>query len=111
MFSRAWIEKLDASYGIPRKANEQYLPSFNAFWHWTVDIGKATFHVGLGMVEAVLSLIACRLLGEPGLINLAFWAMALIFVAGGAVDAFGLLQGYRIWHMSTAHGSARWAKI
>ena len=110
MFSREWIEKLDASYGIPRKANEQYLPSYNAFWHWTADIGKGVFYIGLGTLEAVLSLIAGWLLAEPGLINLAFWAMALIFVAGGAVDAFGLLRGYRIWHMSTAHGSARWAQ-
>lgn len=111
MFSRGWIEQLDASYGIPRKANEQYLPSYNAFWHWTADIGKGVFYIGLGTVEAVLSLIAGQLLGEPGLINLAFWAMALIFIAGGSVDAYGLLRDYRIRHMSTAHGSARWAKV
>lgn len=110
MLSREWIEKLDASYGIPRKANEQYLPSYNAFWHWAADVGQGFFYVGLGTFEAILSLIASRLLNDPGLINLAFWAMALVFVAGGAVDAFGLLQHYRIWHMSTAHGSARWAK-
>lgn len=111
MFSREWIEKLDASYGIPRKANEQYLPSYNAFWHWAADIGKGVFYIGLGTFEAVLILIASRLLGEPGLINLAFWAMALTFIAGGSVDAYGLLRDYRIRHMSTAHGSARWAKV
>ena len=111
MLSRNWIEKLDASYGIPRKANEQYLPSYNAFWHWGADISKGVFYIGVGTFEAVLILIASRLLDEPGLINLAFWAMALIFIAGGSVDAFGLLQGYRIWHMSTAHGSARWARV
>lgn len=111
MFSRDWIEKLDASYGIPRKANEQYLPSYNAFWHWGADVGKGVFYIGVGTFEAVLILIASRLLGEPGLINLAFGGMALIFIAGGSVDAFGLLRGYRIRHMSTAHGSARWAKV
>lgn len=110
MLPRDWVEKLDASYGIPRKANEQYLQSYNAFWHWTADIGKGVFYIGLGTFEAVLSLVASRLLGEPGLINLAFWAMAFIFISGGSVDAFGLLRGYRIRHMSTAHGSARWAK-
>ena len=110
MLSREWIEKLDASYGIPRKANEQYLPSYNAFWHWAADIGKGVFYIGLGAFEAVLSLLACRLLGETGLINLAFWAMAFAFVAGGSVDAYGLLRDYRTRHMSTAHGSARWAR-
>lgn len=110
MLSREWIEKADASYGIPRKANEQYLPSYNAFWHWAADIGKGVFFIGLGTAEAVLILIASSLLSEPGLINLAFWAMALCFVAAGAVDAYGLMRDYRIRHMSTAHGSARWAK-
>ena len=110
MRSREWIEKLDASYGIPRKANEQYLPSYNAFWHWAADIGEGVFYIGLGAFEALLSLIACRFLGEPGLINLAFWAMAFTFVAGGSVDAYGLLRNYRTRHMSTAHGSARWAR-
>lgn len=110
MFQREWMEKLDASYGIPRKANEQYLPSYNAFWHWAADVGKGVFYIGLGTMEGVSSLFAAWLLGEPGLINLAFWAMAFIFVAGGLVDAYGLLRDYRMRQMSTAHGSARWAR-
>lgn len=110
MFSRERIERFDASCGIPRKANEQYLPSYNAFWHWAADIGKGGFYIGLGTVEAAISLLAAWLLGEPGLINLAFWAMAFIFIAGGSVDAYGLLADYRVRRMSTAHGSARWAR-
>lgn len=110
MFSREWIEKVDASFGIPRKVNEQYLPSYNAFWHWAADIGKGVFFIGLGMVEAALILTAGWILGEPGLINLVFLAMAFTFVAAGAVDAYGLMRDYRIRNMSTAHGSARWAK-
>lgn len=110
MISRKRIERFDASYGIPRKANEQYLPSYNAFWHWAADIGRGGFYVLLGFVEAGLFLFAGWLLGEPGLINLAFWAGALCCIGGGFVDAYGLLKDYRVRHMSTAHGSARWAK-
>jgi type IV secretion system protein VirD4 len=110
MFSREWIEKLDASYGIPRKANEQYLPSYNAFWHWAADIGRGAFFVFLGLIEAGLFLFAGWLLDQPGLINLAFWAMALLSIAGGFVDAYSPVWDYRIRRMSTAHGSARWAK-
>jgi type IV secretion system protein VirD4 len=110
MFSREWIEKLDASYGIPRKANEQYLPSYNAFWHWAADIGRGAFFVFLGLIEAGLFLFAGWLLDQPGLINLAFWAMAIFSIAGGFVDAYSPVWDYRIRRMSTAHGSARWAK-
>jgi type IV secretion system protein VirD4 len=110
MFSRERIERLDAAYGIPRKANEQYLPSYNAFWHWAGDIGKGAFFIMLGVIGAVLSLFAGWLFSEPGLVNLVFWAMALCCVGGGCVDAYSLLSNYRIRRMSTAHGSARWAK-
>lgn len=109
MFSRERIERFDASYGIPRKANEQYLPSYNAFWHWASDIGKGGFYVLVGFIEVGLCLLAGLLLDMSGLINLAFWAMAFCCIGGGFVDAYSLLRDYRIRHMSTAHGSARWA--
>lgn len=110
MFSREWIERFDASYGIPRKANEQYLPSYNAFWHWAAEIGKGGFYVFVGFIESGMSLLAGRLLDMPGLINLGFWAMAFCCVGAGFVDAYSLLWDYRVKRMSTAHGSARWAK-
>lgn len=110
MFSRERIERFDASYGIPRKANEQYLPSYHAFWHWTADIGRGAFSVILGLIGAGLCLFAAWLFGEAGLITLAFWAMALCCVCGGFAEAYSTLWDYRIRRMSTAHGSARWAK-
>jgi len=110
MFSREWIERFDASYGIPRKANEQYLPSYQAFWQWSGDIGMCLFFALLGTIGALLCLYAGILLNVYGLITLVFWAMALICVAGSLVDAYSLMWGYRIRTMSTAHGSARWAK-
>lgn len=110
MFTRQRIEKLDASYGIPRKANEQYLPSYQAFWKWSMDIGTAIFFILLGLMEAALSLFAGWLLAASGLITLAFWAMVLICIAAGLVDAYSLVWDYRLRSMSTAHGSARWAK-
>jgi len=110
MFSREWIEKFDASYGIPRKANEQYLPSYNAFWQWAADLGNGAFSVFLGFIGAAICVFVGGRLNLPGLIILAFWAMALVCIAGGFADAYRQLWDYRMWRMSTAHGSARWAK-
>lgn len=110
MFSREWIEKFDASYGIPRKANEQYLPSYNAFWQWAADLGNGAFSVFLGFIGAAICIFAGWRLNLPGLIILAFWAMALVCIAGGFADAYRQLWDYSMWRMSTAHGSARWAK-
>jgi len=110
MLYRQQIEKFDAAYGIPRKANEQYLPAYQAFWHWTADVGRGFFFFVLGIVGAFLSLLAGWLVGVTGLITLVFWAMALLCLAGSLLDAYSLLWSYRIRRMSTAHGSARWAR-
>lgn len=110
MFSREWIEKFDASYGIPRKANEQYLPSYQAFWQWSADIGMCVFFLALGLLGSIVCLFAGYLLDVYGLITLIFWAMALICLAGSLVDSYSLMWAYRVRRMSTAHGSARWAK-
>ncbi len=109
MLNRQHIEKLDASYGIPRKANEQYLPSYQAFWHWAADVGRGVFFLIVGLIGAFLSLLAGWLLTVTGLMTLVFWAMAILCLAAALLDAYSLLWAYRVRLMSTAHGSARWA--
>ena len=51
MFNQNWIEKFDASHGIPRKANEQYLPAYQAFWAWASDVGQAVLKMRLDGVN------------------------------------------------------------
>ena len=64
----------------------------------------------LGLLGSIVCLFAGYLLDVYGLITLVFWAMALICVAGSLVDSYSLMWAYRVRRMSTAHGSARWAK-
>lgn len=111
MFSQEWIEKFDASRGIPRKANEQYLPAYQAFWAWASDVGQAAFFVLLGIAGAFLSLFAGYLLEARGLLWLVFWSLALISLAAAFLDAYLLCWSYRLRTMSTSHGSARWANL
>lgn len=111
MASHEWIEKIDASRGIPRKANEQYLPAYQAFWSWVGDVGQGVFYCVLGLAGAILSLFAGRLLGASGLIWLVFWAFAFLCFAGALADVLTLCWSYRLWTMSTSHGSARWARL
>ncbi len=111
MFSNEWIEKFDASRGIPRKANEQYLPAYQAFWAWASDVGQAVFFIFLGLTGAFLSLFAGNLLEISGLMWLVFWALAVLALAAGFLDAYLLCWSYRLYTMSTSHGSARWANL
>src|SRR5476651_1842178 len=109
MASQEWIEKFDASRGIPRKANEQYLPAYQAFWTWAGDIVQALFYCVLGLLGAFLSLFAGYLIEVSGFIWLIFWAMAMLCLAAAFLDVYTLCWSYRLWTMSTSHGSARWA--
>lgn len=111
MFSHEWIEKFDASRGIPRKANEQYLPAYQAFWAWAQDAGQAVFFIFLGLTGALLSLFAGYLLEISGLMWLIFWSLAILALAAGFLDAYLLCWSYRLFAMSTSHGSARWANL
>ena len=111
MFSHQWIEKIDATRGIPRKANEQYLPAYQAFWAWAGDLTQAVFFIFLGLTGAFLSLFAGYLLEISGLMWLIFWSLAILALAAGTLDAYLLCWSYRLWTMSTSHGSARWANL
>ncbi len=111
MLSREWIEKFDASRGIPRKVNEQYLPSYQAFVAWAGDLAQAVFCIFFGILGAFLSLFAGYLLEVSGIMWLVFWSLAVLSLSAGFFDICMLCWSYKLFAMSTSHGSARWANI
>jgi type IV secretion system protein VirD4 len=111
MLSRKWIEELDASGRIYRKANEQYLPAYQAFWLLARDVSTGVLLFAFGCVNAVLVLLAGFLLGISGLLWLAALAFAALAVAASMFDAYSLVfPYYQLWTRTT-HGSARWANL
>ncbi len=111
MLSRKWIEELDASGRIYRKANEQYLPAYQAFWLLTRDVSTGVLLFVFGCVNAVLVLLAGYFLAISGLLWLAALAFAALAVAASLFDAYSLVfPYYQLWTRTT-HGSARWANL
>lgn len=102
---------MDARRGIPRKANEQHLPPYQAFWVWTTDVSSAVFYLLLGIAGASLILIAGHFLEVRGTYWLILWTFAVVALACAFLDAYLLCHPYHLWTMSTSHGSARWAKL
>ena len=96
MFTREWIEKIDASRGIPRKANEQYLPAYQAFVVWAGDVGQAVFFVFFSLIGALLSLFAGYLLQVSGIMWLVFWALAVLSLSAGFFDICMLCWSYKL---------------
>ncbi len=111
MLSRKWIENLDASGRIYRKANEQYLPAYQAFWLLARDVSTGVLLFIFGWVNAALILISGYLLGISNLPWLAALAFAALAVAASLFDAYSLVfPYYQLWTRTT-HGSARWATL
>ena len=111
MLSRKWIEELDASGRIYRKANEQYLPAYQAFWLLTRDVSTGLLLFVFGCLNAVLVLISGYLLAISGFLWLAALAFAALAVAASAFDAYSLVFPYYQFWTRTTHGSARWAAL
>jgi type IV secretory pathway TraG/TraD family ATPase VirD4 len=111
MLSRKWIENLDASGRIYRKANEQYLPAYQAFWLLARDVSTGVLLFVFGWINAALILCAGYLLGISGLLWLAALAFAALAVAASLFDAYSLVFPYYQFWTRTSHGSARWADL
>lgn len=111
MLSRKWIENLDASGRIYRKANEQYVPAFQAFWLLTRDVSTGILLFVFGGVNAALVLLSGYLLGINGLLWLAALAFAALAALASAFDAYSLVFPYYQFWARTSHGSARWAAL
>lgn len=111
MLSRQWIENLDASGRIYRKANEQYLPAYQAFWLLTRDVGTGSVLLVCGILNAFLILLSAFLLGIAGLLWLAVIAFAGLAVGASFFDAYSLIFPYYQFWSRTSHGSARWADL
>ena len=111
MLSRKWIEHLDASGRIYRKANEQYLPAFQAFWLLARDVSTGVLLFVFGWINAALVLLSGYLLGISGLLWLAALAFAALAVIASFFDAYSLVFPYYQFWTRTTHGSARWAGL
>jgi type IV secretory pathway TraG/TraD family ATPase VirD4 len=111
MLSRKWIEELDASGRIYRKANEQYLPAYQAFWLLARDVSTGILLIATGCINAALILISGYLLEISGLLWLAALAFAVLAVAASLFDAYSLIFPYYQFWTRASHGSARWAAL
>lgn len=111
MLNRKWIEHLDASGRIYRKANEQYLPAYQAFWLLARDVSTGVLLFVFGWINAALVLLAGYLLGISSLLWLAALCFAALAVAASLFDAYSLVFPYYQFWTRTTHGSARWAGL
>ena len=109
MLSKEYVEKLDASGRIYRKANEQYLPAYEAFWLFAGDVMLGVALLSVGLINALLVVLAGHLLGLFGFLWLIIFACALLAFLAGVFDAASIIFPYYQYNRRTSYGSSRWA--
>lgn len=106
-----WVDKIDSTWGIPRHANQQALPAFQAFWHFTGDVMVAVSTSVCGIASAILLWVMANFL-EVTFQTRLFFLMGMLFVLliGFAEAAAVQLPYLRVYQLTT-YGSARWAAL
>ena len=104
-----WIEGVDARRGIPRPAEMQSMPAYQAFLRLMSAAMMMLLLTGFGFIWAYLLWLSAAYLGVSNQTKLYFVAGMLLCVFVGAMEALQeILPYYRIQQRLT-FGTGRWA--
>ncbi len=103
------IERFDADYGIPRRADEVYLPAYYAFLRCAQDAVQVVVCMVLGVLSSLCLWWAAAYF-QVGLIGYLIFAALMVFAVGIALaEASQLLLPYHRFNQLLTYGTANWA--
>jgi len=104
-----WIEGIDARHGIPRPAEMQSMPAYQAFLSLMAAAVMMLLLIGFGFICAYVLWLSAGYLGVSSQTKLYFVAGMLLCVFVGGMEALQeVLPYYRIQQRLT-FGTGRWA--
>ena len=103
------IEHFDADYGIPRRADEPYLPPYYAFLRCSQDAVQIIVLIALGTLSALFLRLAATyfLFGLVG--QLVFLALAVFAIGIALAEAAQVFLPYHRFNQLLTYGTANWA--
>jgi len=103
------IEHFDADYGIPRRADEPYLPAYYAFLRCSQDAIQILVLIALGALSAFFLRLAATyfLFGLVG--QLVFLALAVFAIGIALAEAAQVFLPYHRFNQLLTYGTANWA--
>jgi type IV secretory pathway TraG/TraD family ATPase VirD4 len=103
------IQIYGAERGIPRRADEPYLPAYHAFIRLMQDAGQITFILLAGLLSAVFIFLAARNF-EVGIYAWpVYFALMFIAVLIATGEAASLMMPYYQFNQLLTYGTAQWA--
>ena len=103
------LQHFDAEHGLPRRADEPYLPAYHAFLRCVQDATQIAFGLLAGLLAAVLLWFAARYFEVGFYAWLVYLALMLVAVMVALGEAAQQLLPYYQFNQLLTYGSARWA--
>jgi len=103
------IERYDADHGIPRRADEPYLPAYYAFLHCSQDAVQILVLLVLGSLSALCLRLAATHFGFNLTGQLIFLALAVGAFGIALMEAAQLFVPYHRFNKLLTYGTANWA--
>lgn len=103
------IEAFDADHGIPRRADEVYLPAYFAFIRCAQDAAQVIIFLLLGSLSALCLWQTARYF-QVGLFARLIYVIFIVFALGIALaEAAQVLLPYHRFNQLLTYGTANWA--
>src|ERR687884_208311 len=103
------IEIYDAERGIPRRADEPYLPSFHAFVRCLQDLVQIVVFILAGLLSALFLWLAANYFNVGFYARLIYVAFMWVAVLVALAEAGKVFLPYYQFNQLLTYGTAHWA--
>lgn len=99
----------DAERGLPRRADEPYLPAYYAFIRCMQDAGQIIVTLGLGLLSALFLWLASRYFNVGFYAQIIYFALMFMAFLIACAECVRILFPYHQFNRLLTHGTAGWA--
>jgi len=103
------IQIFDAEHGLPRRADEPYLPAYHAFLRCMQDAGQIAVTLACGLLAATFLWFASLYFGVGFYAQIVYAALMLAAFLVACMEAGQVFLPYYQFNQLLTYGTAQWA--
>ena len=103
------IQIYDAERGLPRRADEPYLPAYHAFIRCMQDAGQIAVVFGCGILAAVFLWVASGYFGVGYYAQVIYFALMDVAILVACMESAQVFLPYYQFNQLLTYGTANWA--
>lgn len=103
------IQIYDAERGLPRRADEPYLPAYHAFIRCMQDAGQIALVLGCGIVAAVFLWVASLYFGVGYYAQVIYVALMAVAILVACMESAQVFLPYYQFNQLLTYGTGQWA--